>query len=230
MLNKNTIIMYDFETGSRNPHTTQPVQLAAVAIEPRNLEIIPGSEFNSLIQPILDKEQQEKLGIGNIEQEALDVNGKTLEELAKAPPAKIVWGNFVKYCENYNITGKQWDAPILSGFNNRGFDDIILNRLAAQYGPFDKEYRKCSLFHPVVNLDLYQILWPWFESNYEIGWSLSMDNLRKFLGMSLENAHDALQDVKDQADILIRVLKLQRAMGKRVTWNPNKGTIRGQAE
>lgn len=214
--------MYDFETGSRNPYTTQPIQIAAVAIEPRNLEIIPGSEFESLIKPIFDKNEQEAAGLGDIEQEALDVNGKKVEDLQNAPSLKTVWGNFVKYCENYNISGKKWDAPILSGFNNHGFDDIILNRIAREYGPFDKDYQKCSLFHPVYNIDLLQLIFPWFESNYDIGFSLSMDNLRKFLGMSLDGAHDALVDVKDQANILIRFMKLKRTMSKRVTWNPNK--------
>lgn len=219
MLNRNTIIVYDFETGSRNASKTQPIQIAAIAIEPRNLEFIPNSEFESLIQPVFDKAEQEKLGLDDIEQGALDVNGKTIEMLKTAPSLKVVWGNFVKYCENYNVSGKKWDAPILSGFNNRGFDDIILNRIAQQYGPFDKEYQKCPLFHPMYNLDLAQILFPWFESNYDIGHSLSMDSYRKFFGMSTENAHDALQDVKDQGSILIRLMKLTRSMSKRVTWN-----------
>ena len=30
-------IVFDFETGSRNPHKTQPTQIAALALDGRNL-------------------------------------------------------------------------------------------------------------------------------------------------------------------------------------------------
>lgn len=219
MLNFNTIIMYDFETGSRAATRAQPVQIAAVAIEPRTLEIIPNSEFESLIQPIFDKEEQKAKGLDDIEQQALDVNGKTIEQLKTAPSLKTVWQNFIKYADNYNVKGGKWNAPILVGFNNHGFDNIILNRIAKEYGPYDEDYGKCSVFHPQFALDLFPWVWTWFESYPEIGNSLSMDNLRKFFGMSTDGAHDALVDVKDQADIFIRFLKLQRSMCKRVCWN-----------
>ena len=38
-------IVFDFETGSRNPLTTQPTQIAAIALDGRNLSM-KGS-FNS---------------------------------------------------------------------------------------------------------------------------------------------------------------------------------------
>ena len=44
-------IVFDFETGSRNPHKTQPTQLAALALDGRNFKL-KGS-FNSEIRPIL---------------------------------------------------------------------------------------------------------------------------------------------------------------------------------
>ena len=31
-------IVFDFETGSRNPHKTQPTQLAALALDGRSLQ------------------------------------------------------------------------------------------------------------------------------------------------------------------------------------------------
>lgn len=214
--------MYDMETGSRNPTRTQPIQLAAIAIDARTLEVIPNSEFNTLIQPIMDKEQQAALGLDDLEQQALDKNGKKVEDLIVAPSLKIVWSNFVKYVENYNVAGGKWDAPILCGFNNRGFDDVILNRISRQFGPHDKEYDRCALFHPVYNMDVLQLIFPWFESNFEVGFSLSMDNLLKFFKMNTEGTHDALVDVKNQAEIMIRLIKLMRAMGKRVDWQGSK--------
>ena len=38
-MNYRDIIVFDFETGSRNPDKTQPVQIAAVAIHGRNLTL-----------------------------------------------------------------------------------------------------------------------------------------------------------------------------------------------
>ena len=217
MINRSTIIIYDTETISKNPYKTQPIQLAAIAIDPRSLEFISNSEFNSLIQPIWDKNEQNRLCLDDIQQEALDVNGKTVEELKEAPPLKIVWESFTKYCKNYNISGKKWDAPMLSGYNIVGFDNIILKRIAKEYGPWDEERQHCPLFHPIHDLDVMKIVFPWFESNYELN-SLSMDSLRDYFGMSKENAHDALQDVKDTGNILIRFLKLHRNVAKNVTW------------
>ena len=216
-INKNVYIMYDTETGSRNPTTTQAIQIAAIAIDPRNLTIIPDSEFESLIRPELNELKQKELGIDNIEQGALDVNGKTLEMLADAPAEKTVWQSFTQYCMGYNTTGKKWDAPILTGFNNLGFDNIILNRMAKKYGPYESERDHCSLFHPIWKMDVMQLIFPLFESNYEVR-SLSMDNLRDYFGMSKENAHDALQDVKDQAEIFCAIMKANRKLSKVITW------------
>ena len=39
-----------------------------------------------------------------------------------------------------------------------------------------------------------------------------MDALRKRMGLSTENAHDALQDVKDTANIFIKLQKSRRAV------------------
>ena len=101
-MNYRDIIVFDFETGSRNPYKTQPVQIAAVAIHGRKLTIQPEGYFESLIRPALDDERAIELGLDPIEDEALAVNGKTRKELAKAPQPKAVWKkftNFVDKCE-----------------------------------------------------------------------------------------------------------------------------------
>ena len=43
-----------------------------------------------------------------------------------------------------------------------------------------------------------------------------MDYLRDYFGISKENAHDALQDVKDTANILTKFLLLQRNLSKKI--------------
>ena len=84
-MNYKDIIVFDFETGSRNPEKTQPIQIAAVAIHGRKLTVQPDGYFESLIRPILDDEEAISMGLDPIEDEALAVNGKTREEIAKAP-------------------------------------------------------------------------------------------------------------------------------------------------
>ena len=89
-MNYNDICVFDFETGSRNPHTTQPVQVAAVMIHGRKLPIQPDGYFESLIKPMGD-EKAIAAGVDPLEDEALQINGKTRAELARAPHAKTVW-------------------------------------------------------------------------------------------------------------------------------------------
>ena len=60
-MNFRDIIVFDFETGSRNPLTTQPTQIAAIALHGRKLTIQPGGIFNSEIRPIIDDKKAIKL-------------------------------------------------------------------------------------------------------------------------------------------------------------------------
>ena len=46
MINYNKICVFDFETDGSDPKECSPVQIAAVIVDPINLEIVPNSEFN----------------------------------------------------------------------------------------------------------------------------------------------------------------------------------------
>jgi exonuclease I len=54
-------------------------------------------------------------------------------------------------------------------------------------------------------------IFAWTEGDPSIK-SISMDSLRDIMGLSKENAHDALQDVKDEANIFIKLMKTHRAV------------------
>ena len=43
-----------------------------------------------------------------------------------------------------------------------------------------------------------------------------MDTLRERMGLSTENAHDALQDVKDTANLMIKFMKLHRRIAPKI--------------
>lgn len=215
-------MLLDFETCSKNPHKTQPTQLAAVAIDGRRLEVI--GDFNSYINCEFDKEKQAELGLDDIEDEALQITKITVEQIKGAPSKKVVWNNFTDWVTLFNTKKTKWTAPILCGYNNNNFDDIIINRLAKEYGPWDDEYGKNSLFHPIHNIDLLKLTFYWFENNQETH-SLSMDSMRTYMGMPNESAHNAIYDVKQSADLMIRYLKLARTIAPKTKFKGSFGAV-----
>lgn len=211
---KNNIVVLDFETGSLNPYKTQPIQIAAIMIDINKLELIPGSEFNSEIKPVTESAELDKLGLDPIEDDALKVNRKEMESLLKAKSVDVVWNEFKAYLNNYRINKVATGCPIVCGFNNNRFDDIILKRLGLKYGGFDKDKNEWTILHPKQNFDVWKYAWYWFESS-DLE-RLSLDELRKYLGISTEGAHDALVDVYDTAEIFVRFLKLSRHLNERI--------------
>ena len=203
------IIVFDFETGSRNPRKTQPTQLAALALDGRNFKL--KGTFNSEIKPIMNDEKAIEAGLDPVEDEALRITGKTRTQLHKAPSLKSVWSKFVKFVDQYNWKGTQWFAPIPAGFNIIGFDMVIINRLCEQYGPYDKERGQQKLFNKINKVDMMDNYYMWTEGDPSVK-SRSMDAIRERMGMSKENAHDALQDVKDTANLMIKFMKTHRAV------------------
>jgi len=214
MANRDYII-FDFETGSRNPHKTQPTQIAALAIDGRNLAV--KGQFNSEIKPIFEDELAIAAGFDPLEDEALKITGKTREGLANAPSLKSVWSKFTKFVDQYNWKGDSFYAPIPVGFNIIGFDLIIINRLCKEFGPWDKDKEHQKLFSKVYKVDIMDNVFLWTEGDPSVR-SISMDSLRQRMGLSKENAHDALQDVKDEANIFIKLLKTHRSVYQNITF------------
>jgi DNA polymerase III epsilon subunit-like protein len=202
-VNSKPLICFDFETGGLDTATCEVLQVACVAVDPRSLEIIPGSEFNSYIKP-LDR--------ANVDAGALKVNKITDEIMEAAPPLDVVWPQFAAHVLRFNPKGKsEFTAPIPAGKNIRSFDLPILQRLCEKYKFVDKRGRQ-HLFSNRTVVDLEDVLFHWFESCGELG-SYKMDDVRDYFGMSSEKAHDALQDVLDTANIITRFMKYQRTVG-----------------
>ena len=205
------IIVFDFETGGRNPLKCQPTQIAALALDGRNFK--PKGTFNSMMRPIIDDEKAIKAGVDPIEEGALRVTGQTREQLAKAPLPKGVWKKFCTFVNKYNWKGTSYFAPIACGYNINGYDMPIVDRLCEQYGPYDDKRGSQKLFHQIYRYDVFQDVRLWTEGDPNIK-SISLDSLREMMGLSKENAHDALQDVKDTANIFIKLQKSRRAVYK----------------
>lgn len=213
-MNFNYYCVYDFETGSKNKHKTQLTQIASIMIEPRKLVLIDNSLFSSEVKPILDDAEAITLGLDPVQDEALIKTHKTRERLAQAPELKAVWPSWMESIAKYQSKrGGSWGAPVRCGFNIHGFDNPILDRYAEQFGQWDKEWGNQTIFHPSVSYDLYPEFYTVTE-NIKINstHSVSLDNIRKWLGMSEEGAHDAKFDVIDCAELVIRFLRMKRKM------------------
>lgn len=192
-MNYNNIIVYDFETSSTNPETTQILQVAALALDGRTLKPIDEGEFQSYCRPSREDE---------VEQGALDVNGLTLEFLRDKPLEKDVWNSFIHFCNKFTKGKTIWNKPVSAGFNHTNFDNIITKRAC-------KEYGKSYPFHPRDSFDVMYLLSFCHENNpkYTKG---SFDFARQYYGMPSEGAHNAIVDVKQTAEMLVRKLRWMR--------------------
>lgn len=207
-LNDNYIIVYDFETCSAKPQTTEITQIAAQVIHPETLEL--GPTFNS---------ECSVLDVSLIEEGALEVTGKTREGIASAPHPKVVWGEFVAFVQKYNrsATKSAYKAPISAGWNIDGFDSKITERYCQQYGPIDKKKNCQALFSSVYSIDLMKIFWLFAENTNDIE-NMKLTTILEFLGLSSEGAHDALVDVRNTAKVLSRTMKLFRNWYPRISF------------
>lgn len=247
-MNYQDIIVYDFETTGLNPYRCQPIQLGAVAIHGRKLEIHPNSTFCSFIRPELDPKECDRLGLDPFNDEVQQKTGITVDDLKDAPSLKAVWKQFQQYVDRYNYKKGKWGAPVKAGKNIHGYDNIIVDRIAGGhlkkarveldillergiidtevvkavkkldpygFGPWDDERQEETLFYPMGDLDLQDVLWFWFENNPDIK-SYGMDAMREYFGISTEGAHMADKDAMDTAELILKFLKLHRHYGPKI--------------
>ena len=220
-MNNNYICVFDMETDDVNPQLCQPTQLAALMVHPYTLNVIEGSEFNSMMRPIDIDNDNYYLE----HQKTLEWHGKNqhktgqqvFEDWKAAPPQKQVWQTFTDYLEKYNSSQSRktiYSSPLACGYNILGFDCIIIDRLSKLYGNIGKDGRN-NLFFGRDKIDIMLYCFMWFENRKEPA-SYSMDVLREFFGMETEGGHDALKDVRDTAEIFIRFQRLCRKTGEKV--------------
>jgi DNA polymerase III epsilon subunit-like protein len=221
MINYNKICVFDFETDGSNPFVCSPVQIAAVMIDPINLSVIKDSELNLHFKPEVLENDPDYEYKGDILDFHAKVKGtdkeSVLAEWKTYPSQKTSWNLFTDYMDKYHSRSSkksQFSAPIAAGYNIHRFDLPIIERLSTKYGNLNKEKRS-NVFYMRDVLDIMHIVFLWFENNTDLK-SYSLDSLRDYFGISKEGAHDALKDVRDCAEILIRFLKLHRRMSTKI--------------
>jgi len=215
MLNLRKICVLDFETDSPEPMSCEPVELAAIMIDPRNLSFIKGSEFHSLMKPIdIDTDEYYETHKDTIDWHSKVLNKSPLEILKSwqtAPLQKNAWGDFKRYLEMYHMSSTRkssYSAPIIAGQNILGFDAIIIDRLSERYNDLDKKGRNKLFFSrdKIDTLSWMFLLW----ENCSEPTAYNMDTIRDYLGMKSKGSHTAMKDVKDTGELIIRIMRLMR--------------------
>jgi len=222
MANSQKICVFDFETDGINPDICSPVQIAALIIDPFRLEIIKDSEFNINMKPeLLEKDSEYAYADTDVLDFHAKVRGSSRQDILKEwqgyQKQEQGWKMFVSYLEMYHMRSDKkscFTAPIAAGYNINRYDLRIIERLSLKYNNLNKEKRS-SLFYPRDVIDLMNMIFYWFEGNNELK-NYTLDNLRDYFGLSKEGSHDALKDVRDTAEILIRFMKLHRNVGSKV--------------
>lgn len=218
----NKICVFDLETDGSDPTICSPVQIAAIIIDPIKLEVVPNSSFNLMVKPDkLEENPDHNYSDSDILSFHAKVRGCDQTEILKSWLSSINqkqgWNMFIDYLDKYhcgNSKKSQFSAPVCAGYNIHRFDLKIINRLSNKYGNVNKE-KQTNIFHPRDVLDIMNLAYYWFKDIDDLK-SLSLDNIRDYLGISKDNAHDALKDVTDCADILIRFLKLHKRLSEKI--------------
>jgi DNA polymerase III epsilon subunit-like protein len=221
MVNYNKICVFDFETDGTNPEECSPVQIAAVMVDPINLNIIANSEFNCNFKPEVmqqDPNYEYKTDILDFHAKVKGCSkNEVYAEWQNYPKQEIAWNMFVDYLDKYHTrTSKksQFSAPIAAGYNIYRFDLPIINRLSKKYKNTNKEGNS-NVFYPRDVVDMMNLVFYWFNHSNDLK-SYTLDSLRDYMGISKEGAHDAIKDVKDTAEIMIRFLKLHRNLSEKI--------------
>jgi hypothetical protein len=211
MINKRWIMVFDLETDGTDPYSCNPVELAAVPVDPRTLEIKEAQSFRVTIKPdgIDDEEYFTKARQDTIAWHA-KTRGVESEDIIKewkdGQTEKVAWKNFMSYCSKYEVDkrpGQWYTEPIPAGYNIIGFDLPILKRLS------EKHKTKMPL-STVTKIDMMDILFTWFENLDEPN-SMKLDTFRDFFGLKASaQAHEALSDTIDEAKLMVKFLKFHR--------------------
>ena len=210
MKNNRWIIVFDWETDSPDPLTCNPVELAAVPVDPQTLDIKQDQAFKAVIKPDdIDNEEY----FTKQRQDTIAWHAKTrgieteevIKEWKKGQSERVVWKNFCTYCAKYEVDKKpgQWYVePVPSGYNIIGFDLPIAQRLS-------EKHKTKFPFSKVNKIDMMDILFMWFENLTEPS-SMKLDVVRDFFGMKASQAHEALSDTIDEAKLLVQFMKFHR--------------------
>lgn len=215
---KRNIMVIDFETIGSDPQICDPIQLSALVINSNKLEIIPDSEFDINIKPNnIDKENYLELN-----EEGVNFHAKLYN---KSPQEMIeIWKNgvdeksaihsFVSYIKKWNPkNNSSWNSTLWAGANPQ-YDIDIFKRYCSKYNIPTK-----NLFwwRDTINLQFWA--WSWLQWREDEPDNYQMDTLREWFSIESQGqAHNSLVDVKEEAGLIIRFLRLFKYYSQKVSW------------
>lgn len=208
-------IVFDFESSSKDPYTTYPLQLSAIALDGHTLEIVENGEFNYYMRPSHIKDLETLNNDPNISDEALAVNGINKSDILGFADEKQVWNNFVNWCLKYAVGRKSdWDKSVPVSWNGINFDSHIVKRLV-------ESHKTKNPFHKTLHIDC---MIDWYRYIENLGGEqevekLSFDYCRQYLQIP-ENkkygkTHNALRDCHDLVSVFTRFQLWKRKMAKK---------------
>jgi hypothetical protein len=202
------------ESDGKDPETCQPVQLAAIMYHSRKLTPLRNGTFNLVMKPEgIDKDEYFTDSVmETIRWHAGNYECSTDEIIAKWKKGcdqKFAWQQFVRFIKRFTKNDKVFHAPIPCGIYIKGFDLPITDRL-------NEKYKIPNFFWLRDAIDIIPLCFIWFENLKDSPHNFRMDTLRKFFGLPEVNAHDALQDVRDEAEVIRRFLLLTRQFSPKV--------------
>ena len=188
-LDRSNIKIGDRIAGKFIKHAAPILELGAVILNPFNLEEV--AEFHAICGP--EKKEPFKDFISKCTPEALNINGfeSRLDELRKAPPTSQVLKNFIGWLPTTK-TGRPKFIP--SGQNAR-YDIDMINHACMRFGI------NFQVTHHPLELMSFSLLYFGLKDT-EIVANHRLTTVASALGISTENAHTALADVRMTAECL----------------------------
>ena len=187
----NKIIFIDTETGGVNAEKSALIQLSGI-IEVNGVE---KEKFNFYIKPFKNSEINEK---------ALDVQGRTLEELRtdKYIDESIIYKKFLEILDKYIDKYDKNDKFIVAGYNVKFDIDILKALFERNNNKFLFSYFNSSMLDPLYSVRLLQVagMLPVLENNKLETWC-------KYFNIELK-AHDSLQDITATKKLIEKLIEL----------------------
>lgn len=139
-MSKRTIVVFDFETTSADPHSEycDIVEIGAVALHSKTLKRVTGSEFYVDVRPPdIDAPDFYEKRKSTIDWHCGLKPGRTpesmIEKWSQGTPEKDAFKLFLEYCAQYKW-GRTFDtAPVGGGNNIINFDIPLLYKYVAKH-------------------------------------------------------------------------------------------------
>lgn len=202
-------VVFDYETDGLDTNELEIVQIGAVPLDLKTLEVLSDETFAIDVKPpsfnrkeYVDSHQEVINWHANVQGcSASDV----IDRWDNGTPLKDAFTMFIKYCNKY----KSGNLPLAGGQNILNFDIPITKRFCNH---FNQKYP----FRFTRELDLKNIAPLWLMFSADPPKNDKMDTMRDFFGIAKAGGHDALKDVIDTGDLIKRFLSVHKTLIKRV--------------